>query len=782
MPTDDSFQLANSGTKQTQEDIIDISKVFNRIASKWYYFLIALIIALICAFIYIKFTIPVYRVSATLLINEDQKGFSMGNDQVFEGFGLGAGIKNLDNQMMVLTSKTLINKTIDELNFDIEYYQRGLIKKIALYPDPPLRIAPEIADSIPKDIEFKLKFLDNNMFSLNGKTENSVRLDTLVSFGSQVKFLDRSFRIENPNQDWPRGNLNRSIYFINHDRKKLVESYKNRIKVESASKNGSIVNISLEGTNRTMDKDFLEKLTEIFLNNSLDKKNQEAVRTIQFIDDQLIGISDSLVITENKLQQFRSTHRVMDLSAQGQVIIDQAMSLDNEKARLGIEANYYNYLADYLAKDNVGQAPIAPATMGITDPGLTRLVTDLADIQGQFYSKSLGEKNPLQSQLAQRLRNTKEALRETLNGVRRANNLAMSEINEQIRTVNAQASALPVTERQLLGIERRYKLNDELYTFLLEKRAGAQIQKASNMPDNEVIDPSEADILPVRPKKPLIYLFALVAGIGIPFFSILIADTFNKKVREDEDIRSITDIPITGHIPHSGLKKNNVVLNESGSHVAEAFRSLRARMKFFTKGAKSPVILMTSSMPEEGKTFTAINLASAYSLTGKKTILVGFDLRKPKIYNDFGIGNEKGVSTWLIGKNELQDIIKETPYENLSILPAGPVPPNPSELTALEKTEELFRLLKERYECIIIDSSPIGTVSDSFHLAALADTCILIVRQNLTLKNLLKSTVEELRISDIKSLSIVVNDLSHEYKRYGYSEKYYNSSDTTQKT
>ena len=221
---------------------------------------------------------------------------------------------------------------------------------------------------------------------------------------------------------------NRKIYFICHSRENLVESYSKRLKVEPASRKGTIVRISLEGTNKTMDMDFLNKLTEIFLNNSLDKKNEEAIRTIQFIDDQLIGISDSLVITENKLQQFRSRNRVMDLSAQGQVIIDQAMSLENEKARLGIEANYYNYLADYLAKDNVGKVPIAPATMGITDPGLTKLVADLADLQGQFYSKSLGEKNPLQSQLAQRVRNTKEALRETLNGVRRANNMAMNEI------------------------------------------------------------------------------------------------------------------------------------------------------------------------------------------------------------------------------------------------------------------------------------------------------------------------------------------------------------------
>jgi capsular exopolysaccharide synthesis family protein len=350
--------------------------------------------------------------------------------------------------------------------------------------------------------------------------------------------------------------------------------------------------------------------------------------------------------------------------------------------------------------------------------------------------------------------------------------MAMSEITEQIRTVNAQATALPVTERQLLGIERKYKLNDELYTFLLEKRAGAQIQKASNMPDNEVIDPSEADVLPVKPQKPLIYFYSLIIGIVIPFLWILIADTFNNRVREDEDINKIADIAITGHIPHSQLKKSTVVLDEPSSYIAEAFRSLRSRMQFLTKEAKVPVILITSSMPEEGKTFTAINLASAYSLIGKKTVLVGFDLRKPKIYADFGLGNNHGVSTWLIGKDKLEDIIMDTHFENLSIILAGPIPPNPSELTVLEKTNELIRLLKEKYECIVIDSSPIGIASDVFQLATLADTCILVVRQNMTLKDLLEDTVKELKISDIKSLSVAINDLGLEYKRYSYGGKY----------
>ena len=777
MSNQNLMQANPKSMRSPQDDVIVVKKIFQKVISKWYYFMIAIVLALTCAYLYNYYTIPTYRVSTSILINEEKKGGLTGNNQFVESTGLGKVMTNLDNQLMMLSSRTLIGRTLDELPFDIEYYHQGLINKIALYPNHPIKIVPVDGDSLPGDIEFTYKYLLNKKFSLDAESNDLFELHKQASFNEIIKTPVGRFKIMLTPDLWRGKFINGEIRFIIHSRKKLIESYRKRLKVDVTSKLGTVVKISLEGTNRTMDIDFLNKFTEIFLENSIDKKNQEAIRTIQFIDDQLIGISDSLVITENKLQRFRSQNRVMNLSAQGQVIINQAMNLENEKARIEIEAKYYDYLAEYLAKDNIGEVPIAPATMGISDPGLTKLVSDLADLQGQLYSKSLGDKNPLQSQLSQRVRNTKDALKETLNGVRRANNLARNENLSQIRTVNAQATALPVTERQLLGIERKFKLNDELHTFLLEKRAGAQIQKASNMPDNEVIDPADYDTDPVRPKTILIYVLALLAGIGFPLLWILVFDAFNNKVKDDDDIKKITDLPINGHIPHSRLNGKNLVLDDPHSEVAEAFRSLRSRMQFYTKDIKAPVILITSSMPQEGKTFTAINLASVYSLMGKKTVLVGFDLRRPKIYSDFGLDNEQGVSTWLIGKDELQDVIKKTPYENLYIIPSGPIPPNPSELIALDKTDELIKLLREKFECIIIDSSPIGIVSDTFHLATLADTCILITRRNLTLKSLLENTLKELKMSGFKSISLVANDIGTEYKRYGYRGKYaYNSA------
>jgi tyrosine-protein kinase Etk/Wzc len=775
MHEENTLNSLSQGKLTTNNEIQSLKKLIGILSSRKYLFVGTLITTLFLAFLYNKYTIPIYKVTAAILIEEDKKTAPTGNDQLLEGFGIMPGMKNFDNQIMVLGSRTLIGKTLDELNIDTEYFNKGLMNKKSLFPARPIDIIFSEGTMVPYDVDFGIKYIGDEKFRITTESKGSFSLDKNVSFGERIDIPGGSLIVERRDSGFLKSHGEKKLYFTVHSRRNLVESYIKKFKVNRASKQGSIVKISLEGTNKYQDLAFLTRLAEIFLNISLERKNNEAIRTIQFIDDQLTGISDSLVITENKLQQFRSRNRVMNISAQGQVIINQAVVLENEKARLGIEANYYQYLTQYLDKDSVGEGPVAPATMGISDPGLTKLVADLADQTSRLYSKSMGEKNPLQNQLTQKVRATKSSLHETLKGLTRANSMAMSEVQSQISSINNQASALPRTERQLLGIERKYKLNDELYTFLLEKRAVAQMQKASNVADNEMIDYPEYENKPVKPKKSLIFLLALVSGFGFPFLWIFLADVFNIRIKELDDVKKITSIPILGHIPHFMVKKTTIVLNDPASAVAESFRLLRSRMMFFTKDNKTPVILVTSSMPEEGKTFTAINLASAYSLMGIKTVLLGFDMRQPKIFNEFGKSNERGISTWLIGKDNLDDIIIKTDYENLDIIPSGPIPPNPAELTSLPKTGELIQQLKARYDCILIDTAPLGTVSDAFHLISLCDTCILIVRQNITIRDILENTIKDLKISNINNLCLVINDMHLEDRRYGYGIKYGNN-------
>lgn len=772
----DRFKRDQIGTPQQSKNAFDLIALIPQVLRSWYWFLITVAIAMFVGRFFIKHTLPVYRSHATVLINETDDRPLVDNSELLVGLGLPGGMKNLENQIAILKSRSLAKSTLDELPFEIEYYIQTLRNKLPVYPEQPIALIIDSGAPLPRDIEFAVIYHGDDRFIMESASDYYTFSKT-ATFGEVIETTTGKFSLICRNLDWLIRNRDRDFRFIINSPERLIADYASRLSVDKLSRDGSMLRLSLEGTNRAKDVDFINKHIEGFQALSLAKKNAEIERRLQFIDSQLIGISDSLSTTESKLQQFRSSHQVMDISAQGQSIIAQVTLLETERARLNLEANYYDYLADYLSSDASGEIPIVPITMGINDPSLTRLVEELAEFQGQLATRGAAEMNPLQRNLEQRVRTAKEALKETLNGLRRANGLARSENQQQLNKANARASSLPVTERQLIGIERKFRLNDELYTFLLEARANQEMQKASNRADSEVIDPADEWFSPqISPNNMMIYLIVFFFGFFIPLLAISLRLILNTKLRMD-DIKTLSNLPIIGIIPHNSVGNNTVVFQDPNSVISESFRLLRSRMQFFTKETMSPVVLVTSAMPGDGKTFTAINLASVYSLLGKKTILLGFDLRNPKIFGDFKLNNEKGLSTWLIGRDKLQDIIQKTDFENLSIIPAGPVPPNPSELTALEKTKELFVHLREAYDYIVVDSSPMGIVSDTYYLASLADACLVVIRPGKTPRDIFVQILNEMNINNTRGVSLVANDIRSSQKQYGYGDKYgYSSS------
>ncbi len=772
-----TYKNDQQGTIQKQGVGIDPLVVLNLIRKNWYFLLIGLIVGYFGAQRYISHTLPVYRVSTTILINEGGERSLSENDAILRGMGLQGGMARLDNQIRLIRSRALTERALEGLNFEVEYYRRTLRNILPVYPGIPVRVISDNEIPLPLNTEFSITFLGNEWFILKSESER-YPLNKQAVFGQNIEINGDSLRITSLNDDWVNSNIDQKLYFVINSRDNLTRRFNSRINVQLLS--GSILEVSITGTNRAKDVDFLNRLAEVFQSVSLDKKNQEAVRRIQFIDNQLVGISDSLLRTETMLQQFRSRHRIMDISAQGQAIMSQMNNLEREMARLSLESEYYDYLEDYLGSDEEGSAPMVPITMGISDPGLTRLVTELANLQGELSNRRAGEMNPVQSLMIQRMRNTKDALLETLKGLRQANNMAIADAQKHINRINTQAAVLPETERQLLGFERQFRLNDELYTFLLQMRSQQQMQMASNIADSEVVDPADIHYSTlVYPSRTRAMFIGIFAGTGIPFLVIFLLFLFNKKLKH-EDIRKMTELPIVGNIPNNNKNINTIVLAKPGSNIAEAYRMLRSNMQFVTRDTISPVFLITSSMPEEGKSFTAINLASAYSLLGKKTVLVDFDLRRSNMSHNLNVSNHKGVSTWLIGQDKIEDIIQQTSSENLSVIPSGPFPPNPSELIASDKTGELIKLLKDNYEYIIIDSSPIGIVSDTLYLTPLADTCLLVVRPGQTLRDLFEMTLKQISGLGVKGLCLVINGIKWEHTYGRYSKKYGYTDDEQQ--
>ena len=755
-------------------EALKVRKIILLMLRNWFFYLTALVLFGGGAFLYLKYKFPIFSTQAFILIEEENN--TPGQD-ILEGFSVRPGVQNLENQILVLSSFSTVRKAIEELPFEIDMYRKGLLSQSSYYPLNPLRIEPG-SKGLPDQIEFVFQYIGDERFELSTSSKSGIELDTVVVFGKEFFLKDGSFTI------YPMLELEdiymagEKIYFQFFDKDKLAETYSRRLQVENATRNGSIVRLSLEGTNRIKGVIFLNKLTEVFIENNLEKKNLEAKRIIDFIEEQLVDVEDSLTLTETRLQEFRSRNRIMDVSAQTQQIIDQAVLLENEKARLNLERNYFHYLNDYLSEENNENRPVAPASMGIEDPNLTNLIQEYSGLQAEYFSSGVGERNPLQGQLEMRIRNIKQSIKETLSGILLANQMAVDENERQISSLNKQASRLPEKEQQLLGFERKFNLNNVLYTFLLERRAEAQIQKASNAPDHELVDRARSAGL-VSPISGNVFAIALSLALVLPTLVLLLfSGVFQNTITCEEDVNLITRLPVIAQFPHSRLNYYTIVLTDPASRISEAFRSLRTRMEFFTRDVKAPVIVVSSSIPSEGKTFAATNLASVYSLSGVNTLLVGFDLRRPTLSKSFDLDEKCGMTEYLIGKKRLEEVIFKTNYTNLDILPSGIIPPNPGELSNSEKAKNLFAELKEKYDCIIVDSAPVGVVSDVYNVASIADAMLVVVRHGYTKKNALSATLSEVESYGIRGLSILINDVKLRGSNYRYAYKYkydYNS-------
>jgi capsular exopolysaccharide synthesis family protein len=777
-------------------DDIDLLKYFYLFLKNLHWFALAVIVCLGVAYMVNKHGAKIYKVTSTVLV-EDQSnspamGSMFGGSDVMSGFGLYPSYYNFQNQILIMKSESLISKTLHELDFQVSYFKDKIWGRYEILSEAPFIVVPNYGKTQPLGVRFKVEIREDGTIKIESETvvdkvesydfltektidaPQELNLNKTVKFGEMIEGNGYSFTLEPRNEKEGSEKVKPGKYmFYFNSFGGLISSWSENLALESLDKDASMVGLTVQTECPEKAKLFLNKHTDMYLQRTLDKKNQVATNTINFIDSQLVTIEDSLNITGMNLQDYRKNNQVVDLSFQSQKLFEQTKELDNQKAALKMKDDYFRYLLEYIARNKEAGDLVAPSVMGIEDASLNSLVLELNRMADQKIAMAGtgASENPYIGTINSQIKNAKARLEENARNLLNNNYLAMKDVNSRLNVLMAEVRKLPQTERELLGIERKFKLNDNIYTYLLQRRAEAQIAKASNTPDNEVIDQASLKAQ-IKPKPMRNYSVALMLGLLIPGLLLVIIDSFNNKVSSEDDIKKISDLPVAGHIIHSFRDYQTVVLNDPKSQVAETFRSLRTRLQFFTKETSSPVILITSSMPAEGKTFASINLASAYSLVGKKTVLVGFDLRKPKIYTDFNINNDKGVSTFLIGQNTVEEIINNTDYQNLWVIPAGPVPPNPAELAASAKTRELFAELKKRFDYIVIDSAPLGSVSDSFSLAAVSDITVILVRHNVTIKHVLHNAVSDAKSNGISGMSLLLNDISRERTLYGYTGRY----------
>jgi tyrosine-protein kinase Etk/Wzc len=787
-----------SRTTRPQDNEIDVGKYLILFFENWYWFVLAIFLSLLTTWLINKNFVKIFRVEATLIVEDESKNpFSssmFGGSSLTSGYSAYSSWYNFQNQILILGSGSLISRTLHELDFEVSYYIDEVWRPREIWDEAPFIVVPDKTRPQPLGVKFevtigtngnmKIKSLKNgdevNIYNfsterLSGQVED-FSLDREVKYGELIDGNGYSFTLIPREGALATDKPAAATYLFSFNSyESLLQKWSSVLQLTSVDKDASMVKLSAATECPAKARFFINTHLEMYRQRTLDKKNQFATNTIDFIDKQLTEITESLRSTETNLQNFKKDNQVVDLSFQAQQLFDQARELDDKKAEVKIKGDYYQYIKDYLVKNSDAGNLVAPSVVGIDDPLLNNLVLELNKMADQKIAMTGGGgsgENPYLATIGLQIRNARATLEENIRNIINNNNQAIKDIDQRLNSVMVEVRKLPETERELFGIERQFKLNDQIYTYLLQRRAEAQIAKASNTPDNEIIDPARVVLPNIKPRTARNYLFGLILGLFIPGLILITKEIFNIKIETEEEVKKITSFPVAGHIAHSKSESATIVLSEPRSNISEAFRNVRTRMQFFTREIMNPVILVTSSMAAEGKTFTALNLASVYSLSGAKTILIGFDLRRPGIFEEFGIDNQKGISTYLIGRDKLDDIIFKTGFENLSVIPAGPIPPNPSELAASAKTKMLFDELRRKFEFIIVDSAPIGSVSDTYSLAHVADAVIMMVRHNKTIKHLLKDTIEDCKANGVNNISILMNDIRDDMRMYGYKGRY----------
>lgn len=787
--------MEDSLNKQNETEIkdesIDFKAIFFKILLNWKIFIISFIATFSMAFVINKYTVKTYEVKSLILVEEDSK-YGWGNQDFIQNMSFFNGKNYIENEMAIIKSYKLIEKVVNKLELNINYYRKYSIfgNAIQLFNDTPFKVIFDSNHTQTSNIRFEIKYLSENQINLKAKSDFLRIFDPLNE--KKEKYIDKEFETNvNLNIDewyeneWmkfkivsnnniedpiPLNNLkSNDYYFTFNSLHWIILSYQSRLIVHQANKEASIIEIRLKGSSIDKEADFLNMLATEYIQSELDEKNLKAEKTIEFVENQISLMADTLKQIEEKLKEYRKTNKILNVSISANQILEKLKELETERAKLVLQDKYFEYLLEYLNENKSFNDIIAPSIMGVNDNVLNSLITELNTL---YLEKStLSEKHPYVNILEKQIQSNKSTLKNLVNSMIETSKISVNDIEERIKQVENEIHALPETERQLVNIEREFKVNDEIYTYLMTKRVEAGMAKSSNIPDNKILDEARlASQSPVSPKKTLNYLIAIVFGIFLPTIYLIIINYFKDTIESKRDLTNLTSIPILGVVGHSNKKSNLIVNDFPKSPVAESFRSLRTNLQFMTVGKEKNVIAVTSSISGEGKTFTSINMANVFSISKKSTIIIGCDLRRPKIFGDFELSNENGLSKYLIGQCTLEQIIQKTKIQHLDLISAGPVPPNPAELLETQKMNNLIEKLKTMYDYIVLDTPPITLVTDALLLTKYTDAVIYVVRQNYTKKETLTMINDLHSKKKISNLSLVVNDV--QVGGYGYSYGY----------
>ena len=732
----------------------------------WKWFVLSLLFSIPCAFLFLKFQVPQFRIQSTILIKDEKKG--MGQDDLLKQLDIFSSNKIVDNEIEILKSYSLMEKVVKDFNLNITYSVQKRYRAVEIYDRSPLRLEVIVTGDLTYEGPFKITIINDHTVKISG-VEYPVNKEVSTPFGI--------FKV--------------SLTGINPDIKEVVvnvepvsvavEDLLSKLMVSASGKMSSVLVLSMENPVPTKGKDILNNLVETYNNTALEDKNKVAANTLVFIEERLKLISKELTIAEKNVEDYKSQQGIVDISAEGNAFLNSVRDNDIQLTQVKIQQSVLGGIEEYV-KSKENKTGTVPATIGITDVTLLSLIQKLKDleVQKERQIRMVKADNPIVLAMDDQIKSLKNNIAENIQSIKQNLNLTLIQLESQNKKLEGMIKTIPSKERGLVDISREQAIKNNLFTYLLQKREETALSFASAVSDSRIIDEAR-NMGQVKPNPNRIYMIFGLIGLVIPLLIIYILFLWNDKLQHRKDIEKHTHIPLLAEL--SWMEHETpFVINKMGRNVfSEQIRLFRTNLSFLSIGKDVQTILFTSTMSGEGKSFVSLNLAASLALTGKKTIILEFDMRRPKLRKALNISEDKGLSSYLIGRASLDEIILPVPVQdNLFMIQCGNVPPNPVELLLNGRLEVLIAELRTRFDHIIIDAPPIGLVTDAQILEKQADATMYILRYNFTHKESVRNVNLLHKEGKFKNLYLVFNGIkSGRSYGYGYGYGYYQEKSTT---
>ena len=769
----------NQQQQAADETELDIRALILKYFSYWKWFLASILLFTVLGAVYLKRQSNIYESNVIVLLKDENTATE--EMMLLQDLGMSSGKNNIDNEIALFKSPSLATKAITSLELYTTYRKDdGLgFNDKELYGNAPLYVRWEDMEpvKIPAPITFTFT-PQGKGFEIDGEYQGAPfhgRIDQLPVY---LKLPMGRFYVSRNTQ--PDAEYKQTPYAFSAtitNPKSLARQLAGELQVTPSAKQSSVLTLSIQSEMKEKGRDFLQQLINFYNEDATDDKNMVAHNTAVFIDERIKEISVELGMVEKEVEDFRQEKQITDISAEAQLYLGQTGENEQKRVEIETQLNLTRFVEDFIGRPANARKLIP--NLGVSDAGLVSVINEYNQLllMKERLESSSSDSNPALIQIKQQVSGMRQSIQASLANVRHASEIALRDLNRQNTVTNARIQDIPAVERQYKDIMRQQEVKNNLFVFLLQKREETALTQAAVAPKAKIVSEPDSSEFPVAPKRAVILLAFFLVGCVLPVGGIFVRDMFHTTIESLDDLATLRNIDILGGIPviKDMMETSLVVKENDDSAAVELFRTLRNNLLFMLNEPNKQVVMVTSTIPGEGKTFISINLARSLSLMDKKVLLIGGDIRNPRLSHELGIPKTKtGLSTYLAGMESDQETMEDVIFPNFHIMQAGPVPPNPNELLSKQSLDELFVKLRETFDYIIIDSAPVGVVSDSFMLNRVADLTLYVMRENHTQKDTVNFVNSVRNDNRLNGITVVLNATTPQgkYGNYKYGYKY----------